>query len=77
VRLGALLVGLVGGLGILTLAGLVLVLVPAALPASARSLVPGWALPAEPSATTGPASQAPARPGWMGYAAMGCDRIQV
>ena len=53
VRLGALLVGLVGGLGILTLAGLVLVLVPAALPASARSLVPGWALPAEPSARSG------------------------
>src|SRR6266567_6724374 len=38
VRLVALLVGLVGGLGILTLAGLVLVLGPAALPASARSL---------------------------------------
>ena len=52
VRLGALLVGLVGSLGILTLAGLVLVLGPAALPASARSLVPGWASPAEPNATT-------------------------
>jgi hypothetical protein len=52
VRLVALLVGLLGGLDILTLAGLVLVLGPAALPASARSLVPGWATPAEPNATT-------------------------
>ena len=52
VRLVALLVGLVGGLGILTLAGVVLVLGPAALPASARSLLPGWASPAEPNATT-------------------------
>ena len=55
VRLGALLVGLVGlvgGLGILTVAGVVLVLGPAALPASARSLLPGWASPAEPNATT-------------------------
>src|SRR6266536_5892516 len=55
VRLVALLValvGLVGGLGILTFAGLVLVLGPAALPASARSLLPGWASPAEPNATT-------------------------
>jgi hypothetical protein len=48
----AVLVGLVGGLGILTLAGLVLVLGPAALPASARSLVPGWETPAGPKATT-------------------------
>ena len=52
VRLVALLVGLVGSLGILTLTGLVLVVGPAALPASARSLVPGWASPAEPKATT-------------------------
>jgi PEGA domain len=52
VRLVALLVGLVGGLGILTLAGLVLVLGPAALPASARAVVPGWASPAEPEETT-------------------------
>jgi hypothetical protein len=49
VRLVAL---LVAGLGILTFAGLVLVLGPAALPASARSLVPGWASPAEPKTTT-------------------------
>src|SRR5437867_10253477 len=48
VRLVALLVGL----GILTLAGVVLVLGPAHLPASTRSLVPGWASPAEPNATT-------------------------
>ena len=52
VRLVALLVGLIGGVGILTLAGLVLVLGPAALPASARSLLPGWAAPAEPNATS-------------------------
>src|SRR5207244_5284085 len=39
VRLVALLVGLVGGLGILTLAGVVLVLGPAHLRASARSLL--------------------------------------
>ena len=52
VRLVALLVGLVGGLGILTLAGVVLVLGPAALPASARSLLPGWASPAESKAAT-------------------------
>ena len=52
VRLAALPVGLVGGLGILTLAGVVLVLGPAVLPASARSLLPGWASPAEPNATT-------------------------
>jgi hypothetical protein len=52
VRLVALLVGLVAGLGILTFAGRVLVLGPAALPASARSLLPGWASPAEPKATT-------------------------
>ena len=52
VRLGALLVGLVGGLGILTLAGVMLVLGPAVLPASARALVPGWATAAEPNATT-------------------------
>src|SRR5439155_14533710 len=52
VRLVALLVGLIGGLGILTLAGVVLVLRPAALPASARSLLPGWAAPAEPNATS-------------------------
>ena len=52
VRLGALLVGLVAGLGILTFAGLVLVLGPAALPASARWLLLGWAWPAEPDATT-------------------------
>jgi hypothetical protein len=52
VRLVALLVGLVGGLAILTLAGIVLVLGPAALPASARSLLPGWASPAEHNATT-------------------------
>jgi hypothetical protein len=51
VRLGALLVGLVGGCGILTLAGVVLVLGTAVLPASARSLLPEWASPAEPSAT--------------------------
>src|SRR5438874_1258872 len=51
-RVVALLVGLVGGLGILTLAGLVLVLGPATLPASARSLLPGWAPPAEANATT-------------------------
>src|SRR5437870_8878271 len=37
VRLVALLVGLVGGLGVLTFAGLVLVLGPAALPASAAN----------------------------------------
>src|SRR5438876_5850474 len=63
VRLVALLVGLVGGLGILTLAGLVLVLGPAALPASARSLVPGWASPVEPKASTQqfPVSRNPAR----------------
>ena len=52
VRLGALVVGLVGGLGILTVGGVVLVLGPAALPASARSLLSGWASPAEPNATT-------------------------
>ncbi len=40
------------GLGILTFAGLVLVLGSAALPASARSLLPGWASPVEPNATT-------------------------
>ena len=44
------LVALVVGLGILTLAGLVLAMGPAALAASARSLVPGWASPAEPNA---------------------------
>jgi hypothetical protein len=49
VRLGAL---LVGGLGILTLAGLMLVLGPAVLSASARALVPGWATAAESKATT-------------------------
>ena len=48
----ALLVGLVGGVGILTLTGVVLVLGPAALPASARSLVPGWETPAGAKATT-------------------------
>ncbi len=37
--------------GPFTFAGLVLVLGPAALPASARSLLPGWAAPAEPKAT--------------------------
>src|SRR5207237_250379 len=52
VRLVALLVGLVGGLGIVGFAGLVLFLGPAALPASARSLLPGWASSAEPNATT-------------------------
>src|SRR6266536_4130744 len=52
VRLVALLVGLVGGLGILTLASIMLVLGPAVLPGSARALVPGWATAAEPKATT-------------------------
>src|SRR3981081_3258177 len=53
VRLGALLVGLVGGLGILTLAGVVLVLGPAALPAPARSLLPGWGSPGVRASTGG------------------------
>jgi hypothetical protein len=52
VRLVVLLAGLICGLGILTLACLVLVLSPAALPTSARSLLPGWASAAEPKATT-------------------------
>jgi hypothetical protein len=52
VRLGALLVGLIGSLGVLILAGVVLVLGPASLPAFARPLVPGWAAPAPTEATT-------------------------